>query len=118
MNIKQAALLAMKRAVEQLSLEPQLLLIDGTVTTIGVHIPVVGIVKGDGLSVSIAAASILAKVHRDGIMQELDKREPNYGFAQHKGYGSTQHLEALEKLGATKHHRAGYAPVARVLTKS
>lgn len=74
------------------------------------------IVKGDAQSASIAAASIIAKTHRDHLMMELDKVYPGYGFAQHKGYGTVQHLEALRKLGPCPEHRRTFGPVARIIS--
>jgi ribonuclease HII len=117
-NIRAASHLAMKRAVNALATVPQLLLIDGTPAQPHSHIPAVNIIDGDALSFSIAAASILAKVHRDYIMINLDKEFPHYGFASHKGYGSKAHLEALSTHGVTPHHRTTYAPVAQLLTKN
>lgn len=115
LNILQAARLAMKRAVEQLRLTPDLLLVDGNPVRLHESIPAVNLVQGDQLSYSIAAASILAKVHRDHIMTTLDHEFPLYNFAAHKGYGSAAHLAALKTHGATPHHRATYAPVAAAL---
>ena len=74
------------------------------------------IVKGDALSASVAAASIIAKTHRDHLMVELDKRYPGYGFAKHKGYGTAQHLEALRNLGPCPEHRKTFGPVARIIS--
>ena len=74
------------------------------------------IVKGDALSASVAAASIIAKTHRDHLMLQLDKVYPDYGFAKHKGYGTAQHLEALRRLGPCPEHRRTFGPVARVIS--
>lgn len=115
LNILHAARLAMKRAVAQLGHKPDLLLVDGNPVNLHETIPSVNIIRGDQLCYSIAAASILAKVHRDSLMVEMDKEFPEYGFAGHKGYGSAQHLAALKSHGATPYHRATYAPVAAVL---
>lgn len=104
MNILQATYEAMRQAVNQLSVSPDLLLVDA-VTIPNVAMKQVGIVKGDARSVSIAAASILAKVTRDRIMEEYDTRYPGYGFADHKGYGSQAHIQALKKLGPCPIHR-------------
>lgn len=119
LNIRRASQLAMQRAVDALAQTPDLLLLDGTPAQIHPTIPATNIIDGDALCFSIAAASILAKVHRDEIMIELDTKFPDYGFAAHKGYGSQQHLEALHTYGASHHHRPTYAPVAQVkaLTK-
>jgi ribonuclease HII len=111
-NIRQASLLAMRLAVEQLALSPDFLLIDG-VDTIDWGCPQRAVVKGDSTSLSIAAASVLAKVHRDRLLVELDAEFPGYGLAQHKGYGCPAHLDALRRMGPTPLHRRSYAPVAQ-----
>ncbi|NLM14396.1 MAG: ribonuclease HII [Clostridiaceae bacterium] len=103
-NILQATCEAMRMAVNKLRVEPQLLLID-VVKLEGVNQPIWPIVRGDALLVSIAAASILAKVTRDQIMEEYDLIYPEYGFAQHKGYGTARHCEALKKYGPCPIHR-------------
>lgn len=103
-NILQATYEAMRQAVEKLDVTPDLLLNDA-VTIPGLDIPQVPIIKGDAKSVSIAAASIIAKVTRDRLMVQYEEVLPGYGFAQHKGYGSREHIEALKKLGATPIHR-------------
>ena len=103
-NILQATYEAMREAVGKLNPQPQILLNDA-VTIPGVDIPQVPIVKGDGKSVSIAAASIIAKVTRDRLMREYDKILPQYGFASHKGYGSQEHIEALRKYVPSPIHR-------------
>jgi len=113
-NIRQASLLAMRRAVEQLALTPDYLLIDG-VDTIDWPCPQQAVVKGDATSLSIAAASVLAKVYRDRLLVEMDREFPGYGLANHKGYCSAEHLAALERLGPTPQHRKSYQPVAQVL---
>lgn len=107
-NILQATFLAMRRAVEGLSVRVDLLLIDGNQTPPGLSIPVRTIVKGDGRSAAIAAASILAKVTRDRYMTEQDRLYPGYGFAQHKGYGTRAHYEALREQGLTPIHRRSF----------
>jgi len=117
LNIRRASHLAMLRAIAQLKPTPILLLIDGTPAQPSPDIPAVSIVDGDALSCSIAAASILAKVHRDQIMATLDTVFPQYGFAGHKGYGSSTHMAALQEFGACPQHRPTYAPVAAVLGK-
>ena len=113
LNILQATLLAMRRAVEGLRLSPKLVLVDGN------RLPVLGmqaqaIVKGDALVPAISAASILAKVHRDRWCAELDAQYPHYGFAQHKGYGTKAHLAALQLHGPCPEHRKTFAPVREV----
>lgn len=111
-NIRQASLLAMRLAVGQLAPGPDYLLIDG-VDTIDWPCPQQPVVEGDRTSLSIAAASVLAKVHRDRLLVELDRLYPGYGLASHKGYCSPEHLEALARLGPTPLHRRSYSPVAR-----
>lgn len=111
-NIRRASLLAMRRAVEQLALSPDYLLIDGR-DTIDWPCRQQAIVGGDALSLSIAAASVLAKVYRDRLLVELDSQFPGYGLASHKGYGSPEHLEALARLGPTPLHRKSFQPVAQ-----
>ncbi|MGH9607128.1 MAG: ribonuclease HII [Terracidiphilus sp.] len=113
-NIRRASLLAMRRAVEQLALTPDYLLIDG-LDTIDWPCPQQAIVQGDTTSFSIAAASVLAKVYRDRLLVELDREFPGYGLASHKGYCSAEHLAALARLGPTPMHRKSYQPVAQAL---
>jgi len=108
-NIYQASLLAMERAMNNLSVRPQHLLVDGRAFT-DVPIPYTTIVKGDSLCYSIAAASILAKVTRDRIMCEYDKKFPQYGFSHHKGYATQAHLDAIEKYGLCSIHRRSFHP--------
>ncbi|AUD79348.1 ribonuclease HII [Kangiella profundi] len=113
-NILQASLLAMKRAVETLSHSPELALIDGN------HCPdldcrMEAIIKGDSKEPAISAASILAKVARDTEMAEMEQVYPGYGFAKHKGYPTKQHRDAILKLGITPIHRRSYAPVQKML---
>lgn len=103
-NILQATFLAMERAMQQLSPQPELTLIDGNRTK-DFGLPVRTIVKGDSLSASIAAASILAKVTRDRLMEEYDAQYPQYGFAVHKGYGTKRHYAALTEFGPCEEHR-------------
>ena len=114
LNILEASLLAMRRAVEGLSVTPTLVLVDGN------RLPrwsfeSRAIVKGDLREPAIGAASILAKVQRDGEMQSLHDQYPGYGFDQHKGYPTKAHLAALERLGVTPIHRRSFAPVKRLL---
>ena len=104
MNILQATFLAMKRAVDKLSVRPDYAMVDGNrMPNLGIQTEL--IVKGDGLSASIAAASILAKVSRDHLMQEIDALYPQYQFAKHKGYGTALHRELLHKYGPCPVHR-------------
>jgi ribonuclease HII len=109
-NIRQASLLAMRRAVEQLALSPDFLLIDGR-DTISWACPQQAVIRGDGTSFSIAAASVLAKVHRDRLLVDLDGEFPGYGLARHKGYACPAHKAALELLGPTPLHRKSFQPV-------
>lgn len=104
-NILQATFLAMRRAVEQLAIKPDLALVDGNREPDFGAIPIKTIIKGDSLSASIAAASILAKVTRDRYMEEQDIIYPQYGFALHKGYGTQAHYAALREFGACPLHR-------------
>ncbi|MHB9138648.1 MAG: ribonuclease HII [Victivallaceae bacterium] len=113
-NILQASRLAMRQAVSKLK-ELDFLLIDGLPVP-DMPVPCEAIVKGDAKSASIAAASILAKVHRDELMVELSRQYPQYGFEQHKGYGTEQHLAALKKCGVCAIHRRTFAPVRDIIT--
>ena len=113
LNILQASLLAMRRAVEGLRLKPVKVLVDGN------RLPVLdvlaeAIVKGDAKIPAISAASILAKVHRDRWCADYDREFPQYGFATHKGYGTAEHLAALNEHGACPQHRKSFAPVANL----
>jgi len=113
-NILQATLLAMRRAVEGLRLRPVKVLVDGNrLPTLDVLAE--AIVKGDARVKAISAASILAKVHRDRLCAELHEEFPQYGFAGHKGYGTPEHLAALRTHGACLHHRRSFSPVAATL---
>lgn len=112
LNILQATLLAMRRAVEALSTAPEVVWIDGNQCPVLAY-PTRGIVDGDRLIASIAAASILAKTTRDALLVELHERYPAYGFARHKGYGTREHLAALANHGPCPEHRRYFAPVAQ-----
>lgn len=114
LNILQATLLAMRRAVAGLRLKPKLVLVDGNQLP---QLPMQAqtIVRGDALVAAISAASILAKVQRDRWCLELDQQYPQYGFARHKGYGTTAHLAALRLHGACPQHRKTFGPVAALL---
>jgi ribonuclease HII len=103
--------LAMRRALDGLSLLPKHLLIDA-VRLPGVQVPQTALIKGDGLVLSIACASVLAKTCRDAILVQLDKEYPGYAFARHKGYGTARHREALAGLGPCPEHRFSYRPVS------
>lgn len=106
-NILNASMLAMKRAVEALNVEPEFLLVDGNIAR-GFLQKAVPVIKGDAKSPSIAAASIIAKVLRDRECLEMDKAYPQYGFAKHKGYPTKAHFEAVEKYGACPIHRKSF----------
>lgn len=116
-NILNATMLAMTRAVEGLKLQPEHCLIDGNRIPKGLPCPAAAIVKGDSRVAQISAASIIAKVQRDAEMYELHKRNPNYGFNSHKGYGTKQHLAALKAHGVIAEHRKSFAPVRAQLNK-
>lgn len=110
-NILQATFLAMRRAIKGLTSQPGFVLIDGNQTPKGLHCPARTIVEGDAKCLSIAAASIIAKVARDGLMEQLDTQHPGYGWSSNAGYGSQQHIAALDALGVTPHHRRSFAPI-------
>jgi len=110
LNILHAAGLAMCRAIGELAVEPAFALVDGNYR-FKLPCPIKTVIKGDGISSSIAAASILAKVARDRLMREMDGLYPGYGFAAHKGYHAPIHVEALRTLGPCEIHRMGWAPV-------
>ena len=114
LNILHATGLAMRRAVQSLAVTPVHALVDGNYA-FPLPCPVKTVVRGDGLSCSIAAASILAKTARDRLMGELDALYPGYGFAAHKGYGAPRHAEALMALGPTPIHRMSWAPIRLAL---
>jgi len=117
LNILQATLLAMRRAVEGLRLKPIRVLVDGNRLPV-LRIQAEAIVKGDSLVPAISAASILAKVHRDRLCADMDQQYPHYGFARHKGYGTAVHLAALQEHGACAQHRKSFRPVTDVLNKA
>ncbi len=104
----------MRLAVQQLAQTPDYLLIDGR-DTIDWPCPQQPVIHGDAISLSIAAASVLAKVHRDRLLVELDRQFPGYGLASHKGYCSPQHIDALARLGPTPLHRKSFHPVSQTL---
>jgi len=114
-NILQAALLAMARAVAALKVAPEIALVDGN-TAPRLACPVQTVVGGDGLSFSIAAASVVAKVTRDRLMRALAKNYPGYGWETNVGYATREHGEAIARLGPTPHHRRSFAPVRLALT--
>lgn len=106
---------AMRQALTQLESQAEFLLIDGRLRLKTINLPQQSLVRGDGKSLSIAAASILAKVTRDRLMVALDGAFPQYGFARHKGYGTPQHLAAIAKHGPSPHHRLSFAPMRQTL---
>ncbi len=118
LNILHASMVAMRRAVMGLPLAPKLALIDGNRLPPSLPCPAEALVKGDARSLSIAAASIIAKVTRDNLMIEADRRYPGYGLAGHKGYPTKAHKEALIKLGPSPIHRRSFKPVADTLPLS
>lgn len=115
-NILQAARLAMLKALENMGLIPQAVLIDGR-DRIDCPLPQQPIIGGDAKCISISAASILAKVERDRRMAELDCVYPGYGFAKHKGYGTAEHLKAIDLLGICPEHRKSFGPIAKLVDK-
>jgi len=114
-NILQATLAGMRRAVEALTVAPMKVLVDGNRVPPGLALPVYAIVRGDARVAAIAAASILAKVARDRWLHELEAQHPGYGFATHKGYPTPTHLDALRRLGPCPAHRRSFAPVQACL---
>lgn len=114
LNILQATLLAMRRAVDGLRLTPAMVLVDGNRLP-SLRMPAQAIVKGDATVAAISAASIVAKVHRDALLAALHEAHPVYGFATHKGYPTPEHLSALRAHGACPAHRKSFAPVRAVL---
>lgn len=111
LNILQATLSGMRRAVEDLGIRPEHVLVDGNRVPPGLGVTAEAIVKGDAKIAAISAASILAKVARDAWMRDLDSHHPGYGFAIHKGYPTPMHLEALQRLGPCTAHRKSFSPV-------
>ena len=113
-NILQATYEAMRQAIGQLKVQPTVLVNDA-VTIPGVEIPQIPVVKGDAKCISVAAASILAKVTRDRIMEEMDARYPEYGFGKHKGYGTKEHMDALREFGPCPIHRRSF--ITKIVAK-
>ena len=114
-NILRASHIAMRRALEGLAQRPDYVLIDGNMIPRGLNLPAQGVVKGDTKSLSIAAASIAAKIARDTLMVDLAQQHPGYGWETNMGYGSKSHMQALQNLGATPHHRRSFKPVHNIL---
>lgn len=117
LNILQATMLAMTRAVDDLGQAPDHALIDGNKAP-SLACPAQTVVKGDAKSLSIAAASIVAKVTRDRIMTQLSEQHPGYGWDRNSGYGTKEHQEAIAKLGITDHHRRSFAPIRKIVEGS
>lgn len=116
LNILQATMLAMGRAVADLGVTPDYALIDGNRVPQGLPCAAEAVVKGDGLSLSIAAASIVAKVNRDRMMAELDRQYPGYGWASNAGYGTKAHQDGLKSIGVCVEHRKSFAPIRKMLS--
>lgn len=114
MNILAATMLAMRRAVDNLGVKPGMVLVDGNRLP-DLPCPAEALVKGDGRCLSIAAASIVAKVSRDRIMADLAKHHPAYGWEKNAGYGTRQHQEGLANFGVTEHHRRSFAPIRKII---
>jgi len=114
-NILQASLLSMKKAVENLSIKPEMIFVDGNNEIRGLNISQKTVIKGDSKVFCIAAASIVAKVTRDNMMKEYHRLYPEYGFDKHKGYGTKLHIEMLQIHGACPIHRRTFSPVAKVI---
>jgi ribonuclease HII len=110
-NILQATFLAMRKAIGSLEIKPDMVLVDGQFIIPDFGIEQKAIIKGDTKELSIAAASILAKTHRDLLMDRLEEKYPGYGFSRHKGYGTEEHIRMLEKLGPCPVHRKSFRPV-------
>lgn len=114
-NILQASFLAMRQAVRRINIKPDYVLLDGRFRIPKLELPQRAIVKGDAKVWTIAAASIIAKVSRDWLMQEIDKQYPDYGFAKHKGYGTKQHLGSLRTHGPCPLHRCSFSPLKEMI---
>lgn len=114
-NIYEATKIAMKKAISDTNIKPDHVLIDAM--PLDIDIPTTSIIKGDAKSISIAAASVIAKVTRDRMMYDLDKVYPMYGLASNKGYGTKKHIEAIKKYGITKYHRLSFKPVSEYKDK-
>ncbi len=112
-NILNASFLAMKRAIEAAQIKPDMVLVDGNRLPKNFAYATTAVVKGDAKSYSISAASILAKVYRDRLMEKMALQYPGYGFEKNAGYGTKAHIEGLKKLGVTPEHRQSYAPIKK-----
>jgi len=118
LNILQATFLAMKRALDKLNINPNIALIDGNQTPKNFPCQCKSIIKGDARSMSIAAASIAAKVYRDNLMGELAKKYPHYGFEKNAGYGTALHQKSLAEHGICEEHRQSYKPIKEIMQKN
>jgi len=116
-NILQASLLAMRKAVESLKTMPDFLLIDGKFTIDDFPVSQLAVPRADQNIFSVSAASVIAKVTRDRLLVELDEKYPDYGFAKHKGYGTKQHIEAIKKNGPCVIHRKSFSPIDEIINK-
>lgn len=112
-NILQASFLAMRRALKKSPLKPDYVLLDGGLKIPKLNLPQTAIIQGDATVWTVAAASIIAKVSRDWIMEEMEKKYPGYNFAKHKGYGTKEHLEKIKALGPCPIHRLSFAPLKK-----
>ena len=117
LNILEATFLSMRRALENLIIKPDYILVDGNLSP-NFNIPHESIIKGDSVSMSIAAASIIAKVERDKFMLNIDNEYPEYKWKKNKGYGTKDHQNALNAHGVTKHHRKSFSPIRKILSLS
>ncbi len=117
LNILEATFLSMRRALENLMIKPDYILVDGNLSP-NFNIPHESIIKGDSVSMSIAAASIIAKVERDKFMVNIDNEYPEYKWKKNKGYGTKDHQNALNAHGVTKHHRKSFSPIRKILSLS
>ena len=117
LNILEATFLSMRRALENLIIKPDYILVDGNLSP-SFNIPHESIIKGDSISISIAAASIIAKVERDKFMLNIDNEHPEYKWKKNKGYGTKDHQNALNAHGVTKYHRKSFSPIRKILSLS
>ena len=116
-NILEASFLAMKRALESLSVKPDVALIDGNRLPKNFDCKTKCVIKGDALSFSISAASVMAKVYRDRLMKDMALKYPGYGFEKNAGYGTKEHIEGLKRYGVTPEHRRTYKPIKELILK-
>ena len=113
LNIYEATMLCMYRAVKELKVKPETVIVDAM--PLHFSIPTISLIHGDAISASVAAASIVAKVYRDSLMDEYDARYPGYGFKQNKGYGTADHISAIHQLGITPIHRKSFEPIKSMI---